>query len=595
MHDLFSDIAKLVSEGRPFVLATVIDSSGSTPQKPGSKMVVLDRGETRGTVGGGAIEQQIVDAARALLLDATQTSKLVETHLTHDLGMCCGGRMRVFLEKHGAAAHLYIFGAGHVAKELAALASRVGFRVHVTDERADWASAERDLRRRAAAGQPRRHRARSCPSGPDCFFCITTHDHPLDQACVEALLRKPSAYVGVIGSRRKAERFRMRLKAQGFTDLEVSRMHSPMGVDIGALSPAEIAVSIVGELIGVRLATVPRAGSAGLWADLGLQRCHWPLLRRAPCASFGRERGPLRACSRSLTSSPPAALNTLRELRRDGWERRRERATLRGGPGPPASPWRPRLSRRLGLRLSARGPGSREEPPHEHLGEQQRERERDQGGREWNRCGRLLRRAEEVRHREPLDAARQRGQRGEQGLAVGGRARLELGRPRERDRRRAKHAIVQLHHRVPRAGAFERDVRARARSSSSTPHRNLARRPRAGDLPDNNISVGADAGAGCEGSKSSVTCRSSPCSEVRATASRSVVFSGVTQRTVCSSIARRPAQLRCSPVYVAIGFERQRGGPARCRAAQENDSAGAAFSSSVRRPTDACGFRYVRL
>src|SRR5882762_3869109 len=133
MAELFGDIARLVDEGRPFVLATVIDASGSTPQKPGSKMVVLQGGERRGTVGGGAIEQQVVDAALALLSDAQAQSKLVETHLTHDLGMCCGGKMRVFLEKHGAAAHLWVFGAGHVSKELAALANGVGFRVHVVD------------------------------------------------------------------------------------------------------------------------------------------------------------------------------------------------------------------------------------------------------------------------------------------------------------------------------------------------------------------------------------------------------------------------------------------------------------------------------
>jgi xanthine dehydrogenase accessory factor len=249
--ELFSDIAKLVEEGRPFVLATVIDSAGSTPQKPGSKMVVLDSGETRGTVGGGAIEQQIIEAARALLADGTQTSKLIETHLTHDLGMCCGGRMRVFLEKHGAAAHLYVFGAGHVAKELAALAHNVGFRVHVMDERPDWASRERFPNAELKLENPA-DAARALSGGADCYFCITTHDHPLDQACVEALLRKPAAYVGVIGSRRKAERFKLRLKAAGFSDAELERMKSPMGVAIGALTPAEIAVSIVGELISIR-------------------------------------------------------------------------------------------------------------------------------------------------------------------------------------------------------------------------------------------------------------------------------------------------------------------------------------------------------
>ena len=248
---LYSDIARLTEEGRPFVLATVIDTQGSTPQKPGSKMLVLERGETRGTVGGGAIEKQIVDAALVLLAEADAQTKIIETHLTHDLGMCCGGKMRVFLEKHGAAARLFVFGAGHVARELANLAHHVGFKVEVIDERPEWAQAERFAQVKLNVRHPAEV-ARELAGGPDCYFCITTHDHPLDQACLEALLRKPAAYLGVIGSRRKAERFKLRLRAAGFTEAELQRVKSPMGVAIHALTPAEIAVSIVGELISAR-------------------------------------------------------------------------------------------------------------------------------------------------------------------------------------------------------------------------------------------------------------------------------------------------------------------------------------------------------
>jgi xanthine dehydrogenase accessory factor len=250
---LYEQIAQLTREGRAFVLATVIGSAGSTPQKPGSKMVVLSKGETRGTVGGGAIEHQIIEAALALLADPKATSKLLETHLTHDLGMCCGGKMQVFLEKHAASAKLWVFGAGHVARELAALGHRVGFSVEVVDERRELLTEARfpDAKRTVASPSDV---ARAHPGGDDCFFCITTHDHPLDQACLEALLRKPSAYLGVIGSRRKAERFKLRLTAAGFTPAELERVRSPMGTPIHALTPEEIAVSIVGELIAVRRA-----------------------------------------------------------------------------------------------------------------------------------------------------------------------------------------------------------------------------------------------------------------------------------------------------------------------------------------------------
>jgi len=255
---LYEEIARLEAEGRPFVIATVVESQGSTPQKPGSKMVVLPDGELRGTVGGGAIEHQIVAAARALFEDPAATTRVVETHLTHDLGMCCGGKMKVFLEKHAAAARLWIFGAGHVGREVAVLARRVGFRVAVVDERPEWANRERfpdadELLLRNPADC-----ARELEGGPDCYFCITTHDHPLDQACLEALLNKPSAYLGVIGSRRKAERFRMRLQAAGASEADLARVRSPMGLPINALSAPEIAVSIVAELIQLRRKDTPR-------------------------------------------------------------------------------------------------------------------------------------------------------------------------------------------------------------------------------------------------------------------------------------------------------------------------------------------------
>jgi xanthine dehydrogenase accessory factor len=254
--NLYAEISALIAEGRPFVLATVIESAGSTPQKPGSKMVVLEDGSLRGTVGGGAIEFQIIEAARALL-QAPEQTRVIETHLTHELGMCCGGRMKVFLEKENAPVRLTVFGAGHVARELAALALHVGFRVTVVDARPEWASSERFPGCEVLVKDPADH-ARALSPGERDFFCVTTHDHPLDQAVLEALLPKPAAYLGVIGSRRKAERFKMRLQAAGAAPASLERIRSPMGLPIGALTPQEIAVSIVAELVQLRRGSSPR-------------------------------------------------------------------------------------------------------------------------------------------------------------------------------------------------------------------------------------------------------------------------------------------------------------------------------------------------
>lgn len=249
--DLYAEIAQLTAEGRAFVLATVVDVQGSTPQKPGAKLVVLPDGSTRGTVGGGAIEKQIIDASLELFA-APESTRFVDTHLTHDLGMCCGGRMKVFLERHAAGARLWVFGAGHVGAELVSVAKRAGFWVCVVDEREKWASRERFPEADELQVRPPAEYARELAGGQGCYFCIATHDHPLDQSCVEALLPKPAAYLGVIGSRRKAERFRQRLLAAGFSQEQLATLRSPMGLSIGALTPAEIAVSIVAELVQVR-------------------------------------------------------------------------------------------------------------------------------------------------------------------------------------------------------------------------------------------------------------------------------------------------------------------------------------------------------
>ncbi len=161
--------------------------------------------------------------------------------------------MTVFLEKHEAAPALVLFGAGHVAKELAALARHVGFALTVVDDRAEWLTAERFpgcTLRKALPDDV----ARELEPTANHFLAVMTHDHPLDQRCVEALLGKPFGYLGVIGSRRKAERFRLRLRQAGFAQERIDLLESPMGVAIGALTPAEIAVSIVGRLVAVRRA-----------------------------------------------------------------------------------------------------------------------------------------------------------------------------------------------------------------------------------------------------------------------------------------------------------------------------------------------------
>lgn len=249
--EVFQATADLVERGEPFVMATVVRTGGSSPRKSGAKMVVRADGSIAGTIGGGAIEKQVVDAALALLGSSERETQLVEAHLTHDLGMCCGGKMSVFLEKFGGRERLYVFGAGHVAQPLAALAAQVGFDVTVVDERPEWLNAERFPKARRVLTHPV-DAAKTLPFDGRTFACIVTHDHPLDQEVLQVVLRRPAAYLGMIGSRRKGERFKTRLAAAGFTPEEVGRFRTPMGLAIGAQGPDEIAVSIVAELVAAR-------------------------------------------------------------------------------------------------------------------------------------------------------------------------------------------------------------------------------------------------------------------------------------------------------------------------------------------------------
>jgi xanthine dehydrogenase accessory factor len=242
-------LARWRASGRRFVLATVVATRGFTPQKGGAHMLIAASGETWGTIGGGAIEQEVLDRARALL--ARGGSERLDRHLTQELGMCCGGAMSVFLEVVERCPRLVIFGAGHIAKPLASIAAGCGFDVTVVDGRADWASQERFPWARLEVCAPEDF-ARDWRGDGDEFVVITTHDHALDQKLVQALLERPLGFLGMIGSIPKQRKFALRLKARGFSDEQIARVRTPLGLDIGARTPEEIAVSVVAELVAVR-------------------------------------------------------------------------------------------------------------------------------------------------------------------------------------------------------------------------------------------------------------------------------------------------------------------------------------------------------
>jgi xanthine dehydrogenase accessory factor len=222
-------------------------------------MVVVDDGSDAGavvgTVGGGAVEHLVRKAALEVI--TTLTPRVLEVPLTTTLGMCCGGTMTFFIEALRMRPPCILFGAGHVAQALCVVAHQAGFDVTVVDPRDELRTAERF---RDAVGfvddYDHDDSLRSLPWAPDAFVVVATHDHAVDQRLAEAVLARhaahPVRYVAVVGSARKALLTRERCRNKGMADDVIAILRCPAGVDIGAETPEEIAVSIVAEMVQVR-------------------------------------------------------------------------------------------------------------------------------------------------------------------------------------------------------------------------------------------------------------------------------------------------------------------------------------------------------
>ena len=236
-----------MAEGRAAALCTVIGVKGSAPRHGEARMLVYEDGELLGTIGGGRWEHVVHQAALEALAEGQP--RRLSAHLTRDLGMCCGGAMEVYIEPLATQPVLHLFGAGHVALALHPIVQALGFRVRVYDDRDELLSAERFPDAQLVLGDPM---TRLPELGGLDYALIVTHDHLLDQRLLEALIRQPSAYLGMIGSRAKVAKFFLRLRAAGVDERLFARVAAPVGLDLGAETPEEIAVAIAAELVRVR-------------------------------------------------------------------------------------------------------------------------------------------------------------------------------------------------------------------------------------------------------------------------------------------------------------------------------------------------------
>ena len=253
-EEVFAAANDALSRGETVALVTIVRAQGSTPQRVGAKMLVYADGRTVGTIGGGCYEHDAFWKAREAI--ASGQPALIRYELSDDFaeenGLICGGQMEVYVEPLTAAPRLYIVGAGHVGWHLARLAQEAGFRIHVVDDREKFANAERFPEAADIVVDEISSWLESAEIPPESYVTIVTRGHQHDLSALRALARRPLRYLGMIGSRAKVTRVYDALVAEGIDADALKRVHAPIGFDIGAVTPAEIAVSILAEMIAVR-------------------------------------------------------------------------------------------------------------------------------------------------------------------------------------------------------------------------------------------------------------------------------------------------------------------------------------------------------
>jgi len=303
--EFFRRLADILRQNQAAVLATVIEAKGSTPREVGAKMLVCESGEIFGTIGGGAGEAKVVETAKIVLQSGEKQAVEIDLTTLQAEGIC-GGRMRVWLEKWQGAESLrlvnqilanlengqsailatsfnqklspyllaknelpmenafvervepppvlLIVGAGHIGIELAKIGANIGFEIVVQDDRSEWANAGNYPNAKEILHESIETIINRIANQSKLFVALLTRGFDYDVQALSAILRreKPCAYLGMIGSERRVREVFREMEKRGFSKNELSRIRAPIGLKIGALTPAEIAVSIAAELISVR-------------------------------------------------------------------------------------------------------------------------------------------------------------------------------------------------------------------------------------------------------------------------------------------------------------------------------------------------------
>ena len=268
MRKLLTDLTRELEAGRAAMLCTVTDSRGSVPRGTGARMLVLEVGEALGTIGGGAVEHQAVQFARELLEQGRSAERTYGLAPGGDADMICGGEVDVrfrclapsdvreleaIAREWAPADRVLLFGGGHVARALAKVLSLADYSVEVWDQRPEAVTPA--LFPDAAAlrcGAWEAALEALAPVAAEDYVVVMTPGHQADFTVLAQVLKTPAKYIGCIGSRSKAAAVRSRLLEAGFSEGEVDRVRSPIGLPVGGKAPGEIAVSVAAEMIACR-------------------------------------------------------------------------------------------------------------------------------------------------------------------------------------------------------------------------------------------------------------------------------------------------------------------------------------------------------
>lgn len=258
--DLFEEIVRMRRAGQRGALATIVHTNGSIPSYESSRMLVREDGSIAGTIGGGCVEADVWAAAREVMQLETPR-KLVfnlNNDASYDNGLICGGTLEIFVEPILPQPVVYIFGAGHISTALAKSAAAAGFGIVIADDREQFSSAERFPMAQALFSDYEKAFQTIKPNASS-YIVIVTRGHRDDMRVLAWAVRTEARYIGMIGSERKVLSTYKALEKDGFRPKEFARVYAPMGIEIGALSPEEIAISIAAELVAVRRNAQPAA------------------------------------------------------------------------------------------------------------------------------------------------------------------------------------------------------------------------------------------------------------------------------------------------------------------------------------------------